>query len=195
VWDKRGPLTRDERDRAESHALVTDQLLRRVPFTAALAGAAGAAHERLDGSGYHRRLGSAHLDEVQRVLAAADCYQAMVSARPHRPALAGLDAARELRAMAQAGRLDAEAVERVLAAAGHRRVARPALPAGLTAREAEVLRLMALGLTVREMASDLGISRKTTDHHVQHIYAKIGVSTRGAATLFAIERGILPADI
>ena len=194
IWDKPGPLTRDERDRAETHALVTDQLLRRVPYTAALAGAACAAHERVDGSGYHRRIGAAHLDEAQRVIAAADCYQAMTSDRPYRKACTTGDAAAELRALSAAGRLDGEAVERVLAAAGHRRAARPPLPAGLTAREAEVLRLLTLGLTTQQVADRLVISAKTADHHVQHIYAKLGVSTRGAAALFAIEHGILSAD-
>ena len=194
IWDKPGPLTRDERDRVETHALVTDQLLRRVSYTATLAGSAGAAHERVDGSGYHRRVNSAHLDEAQRVIAAADCYQAMTSARPYRGANAPEDAATELRAMSAAGRLDGEAVERVLAAAGHRRAARPPLPAGLTAREAGVLRLLALGLTTRQVADRLVISAKTADHHVQHIYTKIGVSTRGAAALFAIEHGILAAE-
>ncbi|HET9050928.1 MAG TPA: HD domain-containing phosphohydrolase [Candidatus Dormibacteraeota bacterium] len=195
IWDKPGPLTRDERDRAETHALVTDQLLRRLPFTAPLAGLACSAHERLDGSGYHRRLASVHLDEVQRVVAAADCYQAMVSDRPYRRALTPEAAAGELRAMSGDGRLDGEAVERVLAAAGHRRAARPPLPAGLTAREVEVLRLLALGRTTREVASRLVISAKTADHHVQHIYTKIGVSTRGAAALFAVENGLLPAAV
>lgn len=104
IWDKPGPLTRDERDRAESHALVTDQLLRRLPFTAALAGAAGAAHERMDGTGYYRRLSGAHLDEAQRVTAAADCYHALTSARPYREAYSPDLAAAELRAMSSAGR-------------------------------------------------------------------------------------------
>jgi HD-GYP domain-containing protein (c-di-GMP phosphodiesterase class II) len=194
VWDKPGPLTRDERDRAEMHALVTDQLLRRLPFTRSLADVASAAHERLDASGYHRRLGAAHLDDAHRVLAAADCYQAMVSERPHRGALGRDQAAIELRAMSADGRLDGEAVERVLVAAGHRRTARTVLPAGLTAREVEVLRLLALGLTTRQVGERLVISAKTADHHVQHIYAKIGVSTRGAAALFAIEHGILTTD-
>ena len=193
IWDKPGPLTRDERDRAESHALVTDQLLRRVAYTATLAGPAGAAHERVDGSGYHRRVTGAHLDDAQRVIAAADCYQAMTSDRPHRRRLEPDAAAAELRAMSAAGRLDGEAVERVLAAAGHRRTARAPHPAGLTAREADVLRLLALGLTTRQVADRLVISAKTADHHVQHIYTKIGVSTRGAASLFAIEHGLLPA--
>ena len=189
IWDKPGPLTRDERDRAETHALVTDQLLRRVPYTTTLASAAGSAHERLDGSGYHRRALGGHLDAAQRVVAAADCYQAMTSDRPHRSALAAEVAAGELRAMSAAGRLDGEAVERVLAAAGHRAV-RPSLPAGLSAREVDVLRLLALGLTTRQIADRLVITPKTADHHVQHIYTKIGVSTRGAAALFAIENGI-----
>ncbi|HEV2360616.1 MAG TPA: HD domain-containing phosphohydrolase [Acidimicrobiales bacterium] len=194
VWDKPGPLTRDERDRAEMHCLVTDQLLRRLPFTAELAGAATAAHERVDGSGYHRHMGAANLELVQRVIAAADCYDAMTSDRPHRRALPPGEAAVELRRMASAGELDGEAVERVLEAAGHRRLARPELPAGLTQRETEVLRLLALGLTTRQMAEQLVISPKTADHHIQHIYTKIGASTRGAAALFAVENGILPSD-
>jgi HD-GYP domain-containing protein (c-di-GMP phosphodiesterase class II) len=194
VWDKPTGLTRDEHDRAESHTLVTDQLLRRVPYLADLADVACGAHERLDASGYHRRIGRAHLDDAQRIVAAADCYQAMTSDRPHRPALDRGDAARELRLMAADGGLDPDAVERVLVAAGHRRVARPPLPAGLTKREAEVLRLLALGLTVREVADQLVISAKTAEHHVEHIYTKIGVSTRGAAALFAIEQGILAAE-
>lgn len=128
VWDKPGPLTRDERDRAETVPLVTDQLLRRIPYTAALAGTASAAHERLDGSGYHRRITGAGLDPAQRVLAAADCYQAMTSERPYRAPHSASDAAAALRSHAAGGSLCGEAVERVLAAAGHRRTARAQLP-------------------------------------------------------------------
>ena len=191
VWDKTAALTRDERDRAETHTLVTEQLLRRVPFLARYAEVACAAHERIDASGYHRHVGGAHLAAAARVIAAADCYQAMTSERPYRGALARAEAADELRKMVVGGALDGEAAEAVLAAAGHRRAARAALPAGLTAREAEVLRLLALGCTTRQVADQLTITPKTADHHVQHIYGKLGVSTRGAAALFAIEHGIL----
>ena len=62
------------------------------------------------------------------MIAAADCYQAMTSDRPYRAALAAEDAATELPAMSAAGRLDGEAVERVLAAAGHRRAAKRGCP-------------------------------------------------------------------
>jgi len=191
IWDKPGPLTRDERDRAETVPLITEQLLRRVPLTAELAPTAAAAHERLDGSGYHRRVTGAQLDPAQRILAAADCYQAMTSARPHREPRSPTAAAAELRSLAATGGLCGEAVERVLTSAGHRRATRTALPAGLTAREVEVLGLLALGLTTRAIADQLVISPKTADHHVQHIYGKIGVSTRGAAALFAAEHGLL----
>ena len=191
IWDKPGPLTRDERERVEVHALVTEQLLRRVPYLARIADIAGAAHERLDGSGYHRRATATLLDEVPRVVAAADCYQAMTSDRPHRRALDSTGAAEELRAMASAGQLDSEAVERVLAAAGHHRRSRVELPAGLTAREAEVLALVTLGLTTGQIAQALVISTKTADRHIQNTYRKLGVSTRGAAALFAIEHGIV----
>jgi DNA-binding CsgD family transcriptional regulator len=194
ILDKPGPLTRDERERMELHAMVTDQLLRRVSYTARLAVPAAGAHERLDGSGYHRRPSAGDLDDAARIVAAADCYQAMTSERPQRAALSASHAAAELRAESAAGRLDGEAVERVLAAAGHRRIARPVQPGRLTAREIDVVRLMAMGLTTREIADRLVISTKTADHHVQHIYRKIGASTRGAAALFAIENGLLPSE-
>ena len=118
----------------------------------------------------------------------------MISDRPHREALSRAAAAEELRAMAANGKLDGEAVEKVLAAAGHRRLSRTRVVAGLTAREAEVLRLLTLGLTTRQIAGELVISAKTADHHIQHVYAKIGASTRGAAALFGIEHGILATE-
>jgi DNA-binding CsgD family transcriptional regulator len=62
---------------------------------------------------------------------------------------------------------------------------------GLTAREMEVLRLIAGGRTAKEAARELGISPKTADNHIQNLYAKIGVTTRAGAALFALERGLL----
>ena len=56
-------------------------------------------------------------------------------------------------------------------------------PRGLTAREVDVLRLLARGLTNKKIAEQLVIARKTADHHVEHIYSKIGVPTaRGPAS-------------
>ena len=61
---------------------------------------------------------------------------------------------------------------------------------GLTAREFDILRSIAQGLSMKEIARQLGISPKTVENHAQNIYGKIGVKTRGGATLFAIEHGI-----
>jgi DNA-binding CsgD family transcriptional regulator len=66
-----------------------------------------------------------------------------------------------------------------------------ARPAGLSAREAEVLRLVAAGLTNRAIAEALTISERTVDRHVSNIYTKLDVSTRAAATAFAYEHGLV----
>ena len=94
----------------------------------------------------------------------------------------------------KAGRLDAEAVEAVLGAAGHRVLRRREGPAGLTPREVEVLRLLAQGLSNKEMAQRLVIAPKTIANHVEHIYAKIDASTRATASLFAMQHGLLPEE-
>jgi DNA-binding NarL/FixJ family response regulator len=67
---------------------------------------------------------------------------------------------------------------------------RPA-PAGLSEREVEVLGLMTLGLSNRDIGGRLFISARTAEHHVQHIYTKIGVSTRAAAAMFAMQHNLL----
>ena len=117
----------------------------------------------------------------------------MRESRPYRPALSAGDAADELRGQAEAGKLAAEAVTAVLAAAGQRR---PAVrrAGGLSDREREVLGLLARGLATKQVARQLGISVKTCDHHVQHVYRKLGVSTRAGATLFAVEHGFLEPE-
>ncbi len=98
----------------------------------------------------------------------------------------------EIRRLASAGKLDGDAVSSVLAAAGHHvRSGRKEMVAGLSEREVEVLRLLARGQTMKQIAGQLVISEKTVDSHVQHIYNKIGVSTRAGATLFAMEHRLL----
>jgi DNA-binding NarL/FixJ family response regulator len=67
------------------------------------------------------------------------------------------------------------------------------LVAGLSEREVEVLRLLARGHSKKDIAGLLFISEKTVSHHTQHIYAKIGVSTRAGATLFALQHDLLAA--
>ena len=94
----------------------------------------------------------------------------------------------------RAGRLDGDAVDAVLAAAGHRVPRRQEGPAGLTAREVEVLKLLALGLSNKQIAARLVISPKTAGNHIEHIYTKIGANSRAAAGLFAMQHGLLPEE-
>jgi HD-GYP domain-containing protein (c-di-GMP phosphodiesterase class II)/DNA-binding CsgD family transcriptional regulator len=192
IWDKPGPLTASEWEQVRLHSYYTERVLARPQAIGHLGAIAALHHERLDGSGYYRGIPAAMLSLPARILAAADVYHAMIERRPHRPAHTPNVAAEQLQAEARAGRLDANAVQAVLAAAGHRvAVTRRAWPAGLSEREVEVLRLVARGLSNREMAGRLSIAEKTVGHHVQHIYNKIGVSTRAAATLFALQNDLL----
>jgi DNA-binding NarL/FixJ family response regulator len=82
----------------------------------------------------------------------------------------------------------------VLAAAGHRVVRRREGPNGLTPREVEVLRLLARGLSNKEIAQRLSISPKTVGNHAEHIYAKIHAQSRAAAAFFAMQQGLLPEE-
>src|SRR4051794_11881043 len=194
VWDRAGPLGRDEREQVRLHAYVTERVFARSRALAPVAVLAGQHHERLDGSGYHRGQAGAGLGVPARILAAADVYAALVAERPHRPALPAPRAAAELRAQARAGQLDGDAVDAVLGAAGHPARRRQAVVGGLTAREVEVLRLVARGMSNAAIAGRLVVSRKTVEHHVEAVYAKLGVHSRSAATLLAVQRGLLPAE-
>jgi DNA-binding NarL/FixJ family response regulator len=83
-------------------------------------------------------------------------------------------------------------VEAVLATAGHSEVRRREHPAGLTTREVDVLRLLARGLSSKQISEQLVISPKTARNHIEHIYTKIGATSRVTASLFAIQHGLLP---
>jgi HD-GYP domain-containing protein (c-di-GMP phosphodiesterase class II) len=191
IWDKQGTLTEAESERVRLHPYLTDRMLARVDALGASRVIAARHHERLDGSGYPRGLTAASLTPSDRLLAAADVYHAWTEPRPHRPPADPGLASRELRAQAIAGRLDGEAVEAVLRAAGHRAPARRTWPGGLTAREVEVLGLLARGQSNKQIAARLVVTPKTAANHVEHIYAKLGVSSRAAATLYATQHGLM----
>jgi len=196
IWDKPGALTRAEFDRVELHAMLTEQMLRRSPALAALNPIACAHHERCNGSGYHKRLRVDPADLGAGILAAADIYVGLTTDRADRPAFSANDAAAELRRVASEGALEQRAANAVLVAAGHGEPIAPTSrrkpqPGGLSRREIEVLRLAAKGFTTRQIADRLFISPKTADHHIQHVYNKIGVSTRAAAALWAIQYDVV----
>ena len=77
-----------------------------------------------------------------------------------------------------------------LEALARRAPERPRFPAGLSAREADVLRLVAAGRSNREIAAALVLSAKTVENHLARIYAKVGAENRASATAFAVRHGL-----
>jgi HD-GYP domain-containing protein (c-di-GMP phosphodiesterase class II) len=191
IWDKPAGLTRSELERVRLHPYLTERMLSFSAGLAPLGTIAAQHHERLDGSGYPRGLSGDAISSAGRILAAADSYHALTEARPYRPPWSAADAAAELRAGVSSGRLDGAAVDAVLRAAGHRVRRRREWPAGLTAREVEVVRLLVRGLTAKAIAGQLFISPKTASSHIEHIYAKAGVSNRAQLSLFALKHGLM----
>jgi HD-GYP domain-containing protein (c-di-GMP phosphodiesterase class II) len=191
ILDKPGPLTGVERERIRTHPYLTARTFSKPPALAAIGQLSVLHHERMDGSGYPSGVTADRLPMTARILAAADVYHAVLEPRPHRPAFTP-DGAREvLGAEVRAGRLDGDAVRAVLDAAGHRVRRDPGRAGGLSAREVEVLVLLARGRTKKEIAQDLIISVKTVGAHVEHIYGKLGVTSRGGAALFAMRMGLV----
>jgi HD-GYP domain-containing protein (c-di-GMP phosphodiesterase class II) len=191
VWDKPGPLTDSEREQVRLHAYFTDRVLHRAGRLGVLGAVASAAHERADGSGYPRGIVSGTVPRLGLILEAADSYQAMREDRPHRSALPQAAATAELRRDARSGKLDASAVEAVLEASGVPPRRPSPAPGGLSAREVEVLLLAARGLTSKAIGHRLGITPKTVGNHIESIYAKIGVSSRVEAAMFAMQQGLV----
>ena len=193
IWEKPGSLTAAEWEQVRMHPYYSERILATSRAFEPVASVAGMHHERLDGSGYHRGCRARDIPAAHRVLAAADAFHAMTQRRPYREALTAEQAGAELARDSRDGRLDPDVVAAVLDAAGQRRPGhrRDLRPAGLSEREIEVLRLVADGCSNPEIAKRLTISRRTAEHHVQHVYSKIGVSSRAAAALFALEHDLL----
>ncbi len=194
VWNLARPWTETEWERARKHPALTELVLARSSALGHVGTLAGLHHERLDGIGY-RGVTASSLPLAARILAVADAYRTKLEARPHRAALTPEAAAEEMRQRVERGWLDGDAVRAMLDGAGYvpsprRREA----PGGLSQREVEVLRLIARGLSNREMADVLFIAPKTVGHHVQHIYDKLGISTRVGATLFGLRHGLIDED-
>jgi HD-GYP domain-containing protein (c-di-GMP phosphodiesterase class II) len=192
VWEKSAVLTDSDRERIRLYPYLTGRILTRVRGLEAEASLAADHRERLDGSGYPHGLKGPALAMTQRVLAAADSYRGSLEARPHRRALNVGEAAARLREETRTGRLDASAVDAVLAVVGRPGGGRrTAGPSGLTGREVEVLGLVACGCSSSDIARRLSISVKTVRNHLEHVYLKAGVTNRTGAVLFAVEHGLV----
>ena len=197
IWDKRGPLGAGEWERVRLQPYLTERMLQqsalarprsaRSPCSSASAWTDRATRAACPGRRSRRRPASSAPPTPTRRCA---------SARPYRPRAArGRRGAAELRARGAGGAHRTPTRSRPCwpRPATVPRAAATA-PAGLTGREVEVLRLVARGLSSKQIAQRLVISPKTARNHIEHIYAKIGASSRAGASLFAMQHGLLPEE-
>jgi len=187
IWERPGRLRPQDWELVRLHPYQSARILARSPVLAPLANVVGRHHERLDSSGYPSGVGAAELDHAAGLLAAADVLHALTEPRPHR---AALDLAAAAGVMGDLP-LRREEISAVLAAADAPRPAFAPLPAELTARELDVLKLLADGLTKQAIADRLHVSYSTVHTHTVHIYAKCQVSTRAGLAMFAMRHGLL----
>jgi HD-GYP domain-containing protein (c-di-GMP phosphodiesterase class II) len=191
ILEKPRALTPGERERVRLHSYYTERVLERAPALVDCAPIAGAHHERLDGSGYHRGIKAGAVPIGARLVGAADVFQALTEPRPYRAARTKEQAASIIRQEAAAGRLDGDVVEAVVAAAAGTPVRRVHASGTLTERELEVVRLVAAGHSNKQIARRLQISENTARHHLESLYSKLEVSTRTGAVMQALARGLL----
>lgn len=191
ILDKAGALSSSEAERMRMHTYYTERMLAQPEALARIGAIASMAQERCDGSGYHRGLSGAAIPLTGRLLASACAYLTLIEPRSHRPAMSAKQAMAELHAEVRAGKLDADATDSVLAAAGQAPGKRHGGPAGLTPREIQVLQLIARGASTRQVAQRLQITSKTASTHIERIYAKTDSCTRSTVTLFAMKNGLL----
>ncbi len=191
-------LAAAEWERLRLHPYHAERILLRIPAFRAVIPLVGAYHERVDGTGYYRGLAGSQIPLGARILAVADRYDELTHGLPGHPPLDGGPALEQL--YVDAGKAYSEDCVRSLeeelrsdgpSKAGTRGSRQRQWPSGLTSREVELLRLLAGGLSRREVAAQLFLSEHTVRHHLEHIYDKIGVRTRVAATLFAVEHDLL----
>lgn len=192
LLSKSGDLSRAEHERIRLHSYLTGRIFANSPVLGPLGMLGSSHHERQDGSGYHRGLSAPALSATARFLVAANAWCALTEARPHRRQMTEAEAATALSAQAKAGLLDRRAVDAVLTIAGQKGgQTRRASSVALSEREIEVLQLVSREQTNAAIAAALGISPKTVERHVTHIYDKIGVTTRAGAAIHALENGLL----
>ena len=186
-------LSDGDKERLRLHPYYTERILSRVPALAMVAAVAGAHHERLNGTGYYRGLTGAELSMSACILAVADEFQERLQSQRHQ---GDPDPKTILKIMLpDAGTLFSpacvEALAQVMGLDTGKPPRRQEWPMGLTEREVEVLRLVAKGLSNRAIGHQLVITEKTVGHHLEHIYNKIGVSSRVAAVFFAVEHELI----
>jgi HD-GYP domain-containing protein (c-di-GMP phosphodiesterase class II) len=187
-------LSRAEREQRKLHAHHSELVISSIAGFEEVARLAGAHHERMDGGGYPSGARASTLPLGARLIAAASRFDEIAHPGDGSPGFSPGEAIEAMRSDTPAGicpEAFAALVEAVRDGPVRPPPSRAGRPAGLTEREVEVLRLVSRGLRRREIAGALTVSEATVRHHLEHIYAKIGVSTRVAAALFAVEHHLI----
>jgi len=175
------------------HSYYTQRILERVTVLQELARAASTHHEWVNGQGYHRQLYGEQIPFHGRILAVANAYARMIQRQGDQ-----IDPAEVLRKMRsrvgiQFDRVCYEAL--VSSTMGTDGLKGTSLRSGnvgnLTEREVQVLSLLVQGYRNPQIARTLNISRKTVEHHLSHIYQKIGVTSRTTAVVYAMQQGLV----
>ena len=190
-------LTEAEREQVRLHPYHSERILSKVPALEPIIPLVGAHHEEMDGGGYYRGFRGSQIPLGARIIAVADRFDELTHDGPDSLGLE-LDQTVDVMRQEVGSRLSPDAFQALtddltgVDPSRRQRTRQQEWPARLTDREVEVLRLIAKGLNRRQTARALFIAEGTVRSHVEHIYSKIGVSSRSAATLFAVEHDLLP---
>ena len=191
ILQKQEKLSEGEWEAFRLHPYYTERVLSRVDKLSSLAPEAAAHHESINGDGYHRQLKGEQIPLGGRILAVADTYAVISKGQDQPPDPEGV--LQKMRTMA-GSQLDAMCFEGLVASLGSvpaRRTPKVQRPGNLSEREVEVLRELAKGLSNKQIGDALFISDKTVERHFDHIYDKLGVSTRTSAVVFGVQNGIV----
>jgi HD-GYP domain-containing protein (c-di-GMP phosphodiesterase class II) len=188
-WDR----SSSEWETYRLHPYYTQRILERVDTLQELAQAAAAHHEWMNGQGYHRQLYGEQIPFHGRILAVANTYARLVQQQGEQKDPAEVLSKMHSLVDTQFDRVCYEALVTSVMDAGDLGSVppRPQKVGNLTEREVEVLCLLAQGRNTPQIAQTLGISRKTVEHHLTHIYDKLGVSCRTAAVVYAVQQGLV----
>jgi HD-GYP domain-containing protein (c-di-GMP phosphodiesterase class II)/DNA-binding CsgD family transcriptional regulator len=188
-------LSETEWERMRLHPYHAERIIGRVPALAGVLPAIRSHHERFDGNGYPAGLTGPRIPLSARIIAVADRFDEL---RHDAPGASDMEVPVRTLLGESGGALDPELVAAFVrdvvgsdVAPGPRAALARVWPAGLSDREVEILRLLARGLSRRDIAAHLVLSEHTVRHHLEHVYTKIGVETRVAAVLYAVEHELI----
>ncbi len=182
-------LSAGEWEQYRLHPYYTQRVLDRVKPLRELSDDAAAHHEWVNGQGYHRQLSREQLSLNARILVVANVYARLARREGEQTD------PREVLGQIRSGvgtQFDASCYEGLVDSLSGTDPAKRASKrrrgtSDLTEREVEVLGLLAQGLSNPKIAQALVVSRKTVEHHLEHIYGKLGVTCRTAAVAYAVQ--------